>query len=110
MPLKYTTAESPWASGPSELLRHGLSLLADDTDSNRRFAMIAIDNSVELMLRTYLELPRRVTGLRISRQKLQDMSDSFPSLLDAIEEHASDKLTGIDLGEIEWYHRLRNQL
>jgi len=110
MAQKKTTSESPWASGPAELLRHGLSLLADDTDSNRRLAMIAIDNSVELMLRTYLELPRRVTGLKISRQGLQEISDSFPRLLDAIEVNASDKLAGIDLGEIEWYHRLRNQL
>jgi len=29
---------------------------------------------------------------------------------DAITEFASDKINGIDLGEIEWYHRLRNQL
>jgi len=31
-------------------------------------------------------------------------------MLDALEKHASTKLLGIDLGEIEWYHRLRNQL
>lgn len=31
-------------------------------------------------------------------------------MLDALEQHAVSKLTGIDLGEIEWYHRLRNQL
>src|SRR5262249_51233279 len=29
---------------------------------------------------------------------------------DAIEEFAKDKIIGIDLGEVEWYHRLRNQL
>ena len=27
-----------------------------------------------------------------------------------MEQYAAPKLTGIDLGEIEWYHRLRNQL
>jgi hypothetical protein len=32
----------PWASGPGEILRHGLSLLKKDTDANRRLAMIAI--------------------------------------------------------------------
>jgi len=31
-------------------------------------------------------------------------------MLDALEKYAPDKLTGIDLGDIEWYHRLRNQL
>ncbi|WP_146537634.1 hypothetical protein [Rubripirellula reticaptiva] len=31
-------------------------------------------------------------------------------MLDALENHALDKLDGINLGEIEWYHRLRNEL
>lgn len=52
------TATSPWASGPGEILRHGLGLLDDDSDVNRRLAMIAIDNAVKLMIKTYLGLPR----------------------------------------------------
>jgi hypothetical protein len=72
--------------------------------------LIAIDNAVELTIKTYLTLPKRVTKTGLSRKKYQEISDSFPALLDALEEHASDRLSGIDLGEIEWYHRLRNQL
>lgn len=101
---------SPWASGPGEILKHGLDLLKKDSDSNRRLAMISIDNAVELTVKTYLGLPNRVTGLRISRKEFQEISESFPAMLDALEKYAADKLTGIDLGEIEWYHRLRNQL
>lgn len=103
-------AKSPWSSGPGEILQHGLTLLGKDSDTNRRLAMLSIDNSVELMIKTYLGLPKRVTGLNIGRTKYAEFSESFPKLLDAIEEFAGDKLTGIDLGEIEWYHRLRNQL
>ncbi|KKL69030.1 hypothetical protein LCGC14_2119040 [marine sediment metagenome] len=103
-------AVSPWSSGPGEILQHGLSLLRVDSDANRRLAMLSIDNAVELMIKTYLGLPKRVTGLNISRSKYAEFSESFPKLLDAIEEYSSDKLDGIDLGEIEWYHRLRNQL
>lgn len=62
------------------------------------------------MIKTYLGLPRRVTHLDLSRQKFNEICESFPKLLDALEEHAGDKLRGIDLGDIEWYHRLRNQL
>jgi hypothetical protein len=100
----------PWASGPGEILRHGLSLLNRDTDTNRRLAMISIDNSVELMIKTYLGLPKRITGLKVSRKEYQNLSESFPALLDGLENHAPDKLDGIDLGTIEWYHRLRNEL
>jgi len=100
----------PWASGPGEILKHGLSLLKRDTDTNRRLAMISIDNSVELMIKTFLGLPKRITGLALPRKEYRDMAESFPSLLDGLEKYAPDKLDGIDLGTIEWYHRLRNEL
>jgi uncharacterized protein YdcH (DUF465 family) len=72
--------------------------------------MICIDNAVELMMKVYLGLPKRVSGLSISRKEQQEFSESFPALLDALEKHATDKLDGINLGDIEWYHRLRNEL
>jgi uncharacterized protein YutE (UPF0331/DUF86 family) len=73
-----------------------VELLAKDSDSNRRLAMIAIDNAVELT--------------NISKKEFGEISESFPRLLDALERHAKARLAGVDLGEIEWYHRLRNQL
>jgi hypothetical protein len=100
----------PWATGPGEILRHGLDLLKKDNDTNRRLAMISIDNAVELMLKTFLGLPKRLSGLTIARREYQEFSESFPRLLDALEQYAPDKLDGVDLGTIEWYHRLRNEL
>jgi hypothetical protein len=101
---------SPWANGPKEILKHGLELLNKDSDTNRRLAIISIDNSVELMIKTFLGLPKRINGLKITRKEYDEFSESFPKLLDALENFAPTKLIGIDLGEIEWYHRLRNQL
>ena len=49
-----------------------------DNDVNRRLAMISIDNAVELMIKTYLGLPKRITGLGISRKDFQDISESSP--------------------------------
>lgn len=104
------TVQVPWANGPGEILKHGLELLKKNTDTNRRLAMISIDNAVELMIKTYLGLPRRVTGLKISRSEYHEFSESFPKLLDALEKYGADKVDGIDLGVIEWYHRIRNEL
>src|SRR4030065_216501 len=104
------TSELPWASGPGEILRHGLSLLNHDTDTNRRLVMISIDNAVELMIKTYLGLPKRITKLSIPRKEYNEIAESFPALLDCLEKHAPEMLDGIDLGTSEWYHRLRNEL
>jgi hypothetical protein len=100
----------PWATGPGEILLHGLDLLKKDSDTNRRLAMISIDNAVELMIKTFLGLPKRLSGLAIPRKEYQEFSESFPRLLDALEQYAPDRLDGIDLGTIEWYHRVRNEL
>ena len=102
--------ENPWASGPAEIMKHGFELLSKDTDASRRIAMILIDNAVEQMMKAYLSLPKRVLGFSISRKKRSEAFENFPSLLDAFEEHAASKLDGIDLGVIEWYHNLRNEL
>ena len=73
-------------------------------------SLIAIDNAVELTIKTYLSLPKRVTGISVPRKRLEEIFESFPSLLDVLEECAADKLQGVDLASIEWYHRIRNQL
>jgi hypothetical protein len=99
----------PWASGPGEILQHGLQLLREEGDANRRLAMISIDNAVELMVETYLGLPKRVTGLSITRKEIQEIM-TFPALLHALEKYAPQLLDGVDLGVIEWYHDLRNKL
>ncbi len=91
-------------------MRHGVGLLANDSDANRRLALIAIDNAVELMLKTYIDLPKRITGLTLTRKQRAEISSAFPSMLDGLEQHAPDRMVGIDLGEIEWFHRLRNNL
>ncbi len=102
--------QPPWSSGPGEILKHGIELLKKDSDTKRRLAMISIDNAVELMMKTYLGLPSRITGLNITRKEYQEFSESFPKLLDALEKYTAAKLDGINLGEIVWYHRLRNEL
>ncbi|TGV00453.1 hypothetical protein [Flavivirga rizhaonensis] len=105
------TIDKPWISGPRELLVHGIQHLDLNSGFDYRIAMISIDNSVELMIKTYLGLPKRITRIEgITRKKYEEITSTFPNLLDGVEEFASDKLNGIELGDIEWFHRLRNQL
>lgn len=93
-----------------ELLKHGLEHMELGSDF-ARMAMICIDNAVELLIKTYLGLPSRVTGIKgLSRKEYDEVIQSFPNLLDGLEKHAPDRISGFELADIEWYHRLRNQL
>jgi len=101
----------PWADGTRELLQHSVDYLDKGGDFDRRIAMICIDNSVELMIRTFLSLPRRARGTAgPTRKELEESQNSFPMLLDLLERYGSDRLNGIALDEIEWFHKIRNDL
>jgi len=102
--------ESTWASGAIELLRHADSHIGLKTAFDKRIAFISIDNSVEIMIRSYLSLPRSKSGIKVSRKELDEASNSFPSLVGLLYSHASDKLVGIDAADVEHYHRIRNTL
>jgi hypothetical protein len=84
--------------------------MAQGSDFDKRIALISIDNAVELMVKTFLEQPRRALGFHIPRRRLEEASASFPVLLEVLEEFGGDRIQGIDLSDIEWFHRLRNQL
>lgn len=101
---------SPWVAGPIEILNYANSLKRDTSDSSRRLCFLIVDNAVEIIIRTFLALPKRMSGMEISRKELQAAVDSFPKLLDLIEKKAKQKLVNVELGEIEYYHRQRNQL
>lgn len=101
----------PWTDGPRELFQHTVDHLSQGGDFDRRIAMVSIDNAVELSVKTYLGLPKRArTGSGPGRKKLEEASESFPLLLDLLQKYASDRLVGVSLDDIEWYHRIRNQL
>lgn len=104
------STQTPWADGPREILQHASDLLKRNTDTGRRLAMILVDNAVEQMIKTFLQSPKRVSKLNITRQQRDAIADTFPAQLDAMEAHAPDKLTDVDTSLIDWYHRQRNQL
>lgn len=103
--------EKPWVTGPKELLEHGVEHINKGTDFDMRMAMICIDNAVELSIKTFLGLPKRITKIEgLTRNKFEQIKESFPSIIDGLEQYASERLVGIELGDIEWFHRLRNEL
>lgn len=100
-----------WTAGPRELIDHAFSHLIGGKSFDFRIAMISIDNAVELAIKTYLNLPKRIRGTEgPSRKRLEEASLNFPALINLLEEYAGNKLSGIELGDIEVYHRLRNTL
>jgi hypothetical protein len=102
--------EKTWASGAIELLRHADSHIDLESAFDKRIAFISIDNCVETCVRSFLSLPAGKSGVKVSREKFEEVSGSFPRLVELLFKHVADRLTGIDPGDIEHYHRIRNKL
>ena len=68
-------------------------------------------NAVENAIKTFLNLPKKILQHRKpTRKELQSIHNSFPGALDLLEKYASDKLAGIEITDIEHFHRIRNVL
>lgn len=102
--------EETWASGSLELLKHADSHIQLDTAFDSRIAFISIDNSVETSIRTFLSLPVKISGINFQRKEVEEVGNSFPKMVDLLFSKARTKLAGLDDGDIEHYHRIRNQL
>lgn len=99
-----------WASGALELLRHAESHIRIDSAFDKRIAFISIDNCIETAIRTFLSLPLSKSGVKIPRKEIEDAGNSFPKLVTLVFKFAPKKVIGLDDGDIEHYHRIRNQL
>jgi hypothetical protein len=102
--------EETWASGATELLKHADSHIQLETAFDSRIAFISIDNSVETSIRTFLSLPEKISGIKFQRKEVDEVGNSFPKMVDLLFNKARFKLAGLDDGDIEHYHRIRNQL
>jgi hypothetical protein len=100
----------PWISGPKELLDHADMHINGTSSFDHRIAFISIDNAVEVMIRTFLGLPRRARGREGPSRKQLEGAAGFGDMLDLLEQYADDLIIGIQLGDIEWFHRIRNSL
>lgn len=100
-----------WSSGAIELLDHAEEHIKKNTAFDKRIAFISIDNAVEIITKTYLSLPKQFFGFdNPSRKELLDCNNSFTQYLLLLFKYADKKLIGIDPGDIEHYHRIRNTL
>ncbi|MEQ9298520.1 MAG: DUF4431 domain-containing protein [Cyclobacteriaceae bacterium] len=100
-----------WTSGAIELLDHAAGHMSNDTAFDKRIAYISIDNAVEIIIKTYLSLPRQFYNDDVpSRKEISDCNNSFTAYLILLFRYAEKKLIGIEPGDIEHYHRIRNTL
>jgi len=101
------TEYSP-ADGCIEILVFGIQQGLERKNINTRIAMILIDNSIELAMKTFLEINRR--RFNISEEQLMKDTKNFENLLKKITKLTNERIPYEIWGNLELNHKLRNKL
>jgi len=106
-----TDIEHPWQAAPTEIISHALDHLNRASDLDHRIAFLLLDVGVETLLKIFLQLPNDVTGVEMSYTKRREYTEgSFNDLVTGVQQVAADRLGGVDLLHVNYYHSIRNKL
>ena len=104
----------PWTKAAFDLLEHAELHRIDGGDFDRRTALIAYDNAIEISIATYLSLhPSQREGLELSKADTQKWLVSYLTKLEFLEYYVVAILQermAIGRDEILYFHRIRNDL
>lgn len=106
-----TNLDHPWQSGPTEIINHALDHLNRASDLDQRIGFLLLDAGVETLMKTFLLLPGKVTGVEMGYGKRREAAEgNFHQLVSGVEEAAGNRLKGINLAHVQYYHTIRNKL
>jgi len=103
----------PWARGPFELLKHAEGHLKQNTDFDKRLALISFDNAIEFTITSYLQLhPAQRNGRTFEKAKVTQWLANYHSKISFFDEYVKELNISIKVKseEIIWYHMIRNEL
>ncbi|RLI96478.1 MAG: hypothetical protein DRP00_05265 [Candidatus Aenigmatarchaeota archaeon] len=101
--------EKPWVKGPLELLEHGAEHLRVGREKDLRFAIIHVDNALEVAFKVYVEYEKRLVPGIIKKKDWVEIKQSFRRLLDIISKK-TDFISDELYSAIIYYHDLRNEV
>lgn len=103
----------PWQQVPAELIAHGLQHKNQGSeDFDLRVAFLLFDVGMETLLRTFLLLDRRLSGMKKHPRDRKEIvkSESFYKLVDAVNEDMPSLFSEDDKSSALFFHDLRNRL
>jgi hypothetical protein len=104
----------PWQLFPGQLIQYALDHLHRSSEFDQIVGFLLLDVGVETLFKVFLLLPEETTKTDMpygARKKATE--GSFHDLVRGVEtaaKTAGDRLKGIDLGHVQYFHGLRNKL
>lgn len=104
----------PWQLFPGQLIRYALDHLHGSSEFDQIVGFLLLDVGVETLLKVFLLLPEEVTKTDMPHKERRRAAEgNFHDLIRGVEraaKTAGNRLKGIDLRHVEYFHGLRNKL
>lgn len=108
------STDHPWQLFPGDLIRYALDHLNRSSEFDQIVGFLLLDVGVETLFKVFLTLPEEVTKTNMSYTKRKQAAEgNFHELVKGVKDAAKtagDRLKGINLGHVEYFHGLRNKL
>lgn len=103
--------KNPWEIGPTELIEFALERMHGGSDFDRRLSFLILDVGVETLIKTFLTIPIKVSGVQTSLTKRREaVGGSFHALIEGLQEAIPARAEKLDLVHVQYYHGIRNTL
>lgn len=108
------STDHPWQLFPGQLIHYAIDHLHAPSEFDQIVGFLLLDVGVETLFKVFLTLPEEVTKTNMPYTKRRQAAEgNFHDLVKGVEtaaKSAGDRLKGIDLGHVEYFHGLRNKL
>ena len=104
--------EHPWQKTPTNLISYARELTKSEDEFKKQLGFLLLDVGVETIFTVFLSLPNEVTGVKTSYRERKEIieKNSFHLLVLGVGEAAGERLEGVNLNKVRYFHGVRNKI
>lgn len=100
----------PWQKAPVKIVSEGINLAKKHNEEDSLIAFLLLDVAAEMLLKTYLGLPKKVTGAITSEdERFAITRKGFHDIVEGVK-NSRQGISVKDLARVEFFHGVRNKL
>ncbi|MEH6458223.1 MAG: hypothetical protein V7749_17980 [Cocleimonas sp.] len=104
------TKLEPWQKAPVKIVVEAISHAKNNNEEDNLIAFLLLDVAAEMLLKTYLGLPKKLTGATTSDdERFSITRKGFHDVVEGVK-NSRQGIKDKDLARVEFFHGIRNKL
>lgn len=104
------TKLEPWQKAPVKIVLEAINHAKNENEEDNLIAFLLLDVAAEMLLKTYLGLPKKLTGATTSdNERFNITRKGFHDVVEGVK-NSRQGIKAKDLARVEFFHGIRNKL